>query len=224
LNLVRRIAGAPWATREPPTYDLEVHSAEKPFWLVLGQSLSLGWKAEVSGSESADGSLGAPRLVNGYANGWLVDPGASGTFTIHLKWTPQNLVWGTFAAPHRGHRLREGALSVQAEARRLRLLLLEVFFLGTAIVVVLEVVERGRDRRANANQSASRRPARGPGAPCAVRCRACRRRRIRKGCLAPRFRCCSRGWLRRSRGPPSHWSPTGARSCPARRAGGRGGR
>jgi arabinofuranan 3-O-arabinosyltransferase len=80
------------------TYDLEVRSAGKPFWLVLGQSHSEGWHAEVSGSKGADGSLGAPRLVNGYANGWLVDPGGSGTFTIHLKWTPQNLVWAAFAA------------------------------------------------------------------------------------------------------------------------------
>jgi hypothetical protein len=41
------------------------------------------------------------------------------------------------ADPQRGQRLRDGASSVQAEARRLRLLDLEVFFLGTAIVVVL---------------------------------------------------------------------------------------
>jgi arabinofuranan 3-O-arabinosyltransferase len=80
------------------TYDLEVHSDGKPFWLVLGQSHSEGWKAEVSGSKGADGSLGTPRLVNGYANGWLVEPGGPGTFTIHLKWAPQNLVWAAFAA------------------------------------------------------------------------------------------------------------------------------
>jgi len=80
------------------TYDLQVHSAGKPFWLVLGQSQSEGWKAEVSGSKGVDGSLGAPRLVNGYANGWLVDPGGPGTFTVQLKWTPQNLVWAAFAA------------------------------------------------------------------------------------------------------------------------------
>jgi hypothetical protein len=41
------------------------------------------------------------------------------------------------AEPHRGQTLRDGASRVQAEARRLRLLDLEVFFLGTAIVVVL---------------------------------------------------------------------------------------
>jgi hypothetical protein len=53
---------------------------------------------------------------------------------------PPQTTWGSFAAPQRGQRLREGTFSVQAEARRLRLLDLEVFFLGTAIVVVLEVV------------------------------------------------------------------------------------
>jgi hypothetical protein len=41
------------------------------------------------------------------------------------------------AEPQRGQTLRDGASRVQAEARRLRLLDLEVFFLGTAIVVVL---------------------------------------------------------------------------------------
>jgi hypothetical protein len=70
------------------TYDLSVHSDGEPFWLVLGQSLSDGWKAELDGK-----SLGEPRLVNGYANGWLVDPGKVGTFTVTLRWTPQNVVW-----------------------------------------------------------------------------------------------------------------------------------
>jgi hypothetical protein len=42
--------------------------------------------------------------------------------------------WGTLALWHLGHRLRDGALRVHALARRLRLLALEVFFLGTAMV------------------------------------------------------------------------------------------
>jgi hypothetical protein len=37
------------------------------------------------------------------------------------------------AAPHRGQTLRDGALTVQADARRLRLFIFDVFFLGTAI-------------------------------------------------------------------------------------------
>jgi arabinofuranan 3-O-arabinosyltransferase len=81
----------------PTKFDLEVHSDGRPFWLVLGQSHSPGWKAEVSGSHSGNGTLSAPRLVNGYANGWLVDPGGPGTFTVHLRWTPQNLVWVAIA-------------------------------------------------------------------------------------------------------------------------------
>jgi hypothetical protein len=38
--------------------------------------------------------LGAPTLVDGYANGWRVDPAAGGgPLTITLDWTPQRLVW-----------------------------------------------------------------------------------------------------------------------------------
>jgi hypothetical protein len=69
-----------------------VKSDGEPFWLVLGQSLSPGWKATMDGE-----SLGEARLVNGYANGWLVDPGQPGTYSIALRWTPQNVVWVAFA-------------------------------------------------------------------------------------------------------------------------------
>src|SRR5690606_24202591 len=44
-------------------------------------------------------------------------------------------MWGCLAALQRGQTLRDGASSFQAEARRLRLLALDVFFLGTAISV-----------------------------------------------------------------------------------------
>jgi hypothetical protein len=42
--------------------------------------------------------------------------------------------WGSLVCRHCGHTLRGGALSVQFDARRLRLLAFDVFFLGTAIV------------------------------------------------------------------------------------------
>jgi hypothetical protein len=69
------------------SFDVDVRSA-KPTWLVLGQSWSKGWKATVDGKD-----IGRPVLVDGYANGWLVDPGAAGAVTVHLQWTPQRLVW-----------------------------------------------------------------------------------------------------------------------------------
>ena len=68
--------------------DVKVRTDGSPFWLVLGQSHSDGWKASVS-----QGSVGSSQVVNGYANGFLVRPDHAGTLTVHLDWTPQKLVW-----------------------------------------------------------------------------------------------------------------------------------
>ncbi|MCM3924418.1 alpha-(1-_3)-arabinofuranosyltransferase family protein, partial [Frankia sp. AiPs1] len=57
-----------------------------PFWLVLGESLSRGWKATVNGADA-----GQPRLVDGYANGWRINPTAA-AFTVTLTWAPQQIV------------------------------------------------------------------------------------------------------------------------------------
>jgi len=43
-----------------------------PSWLVLGQSYDAGWQATCNGR-----SLGAPRVVDGYANGWLAPAGCT---------------------------------------------------------------------------------------------------------------------------------------------------
>jgi hypothetical protein len=74
----------------PVAYRLSVTGAEpgKPFWLVLGQSLSPGWSAKIVGGKT----LPAPQLVDGYANGWLITP-TSANFEVHLDWTPQSRVW-----------------------------------------------------------------------------------------------------------------------------------
>ncbi len=74
----------------PVAYRLSVTGATpgKPFWLVLGESLSPGWKATASGI----GNLGKPQLVDGYANGWLITP-TSANFDVSLDWTPQDHVW-----------------------------------------------------------------------------------------------------------------------------------
>lgn len=79
------------------TTDVAVTDAEQPFWLVLGQSHNLGWHAETP----ATGDLGEPTLVEGYANGWLIDPAEAapegGPIVVSLEWTPQRLVWVAMA-------------------------------------------------------------------------------------------------------------------------------
>src|SRR5207244_2002846 len=62
--------------------------ADAPFWLVLGESQSDGWKATIA----HQGSLGGSLLVDGYANGWMVRP-TSSSFDVVLEWTPQRRVW-----------------------------------------------------------------------------------------------------------------------------------
>jgi hypothetical protein len=70
-----------------------VSAGSSPFALVLGQSINTGWKATTSGR-----SLGTPFLIDGFANGWRVDPanlaGAihGGTMTVDLQWAPQKEV------------------------------------------------------------------------------------------------------------------------------------
>ncbi|MDQ1477997.1 MAG: arabinofuranan 3-O-arabinosyltransferase [Actinomycetota bacterium] len=68
---------------------VHVTKATKPFWLVLGQSQSPGWQAHVVKGPDLHGS----QLVDGYANGWLVTPPASGEFDVVLQWTPQKQVY-----------------------------------------------------------------------------------------------------------------------------------
>lgn len=83
---------------EPPDADLEVTgvasdrvaatvSAEEPFWFVLAQSDSAGWSIDVRG-----GSAGPRQRVDGYANGWLVEPDGRGPVEVVVRWTPQRLV------------------------------------------------------------------------------------------------------------------------------------
>ncbi len=93
-----------------------VSGASSPFELVFGESIDAGWHAVASpgpgappGSHPVD--LGAPQLVDGFANGWPVtapDLAARGTtaagsvpFTVTLTWVPQreeNLALGLSAA------------------------------------------------------------------------------------------------------------------------------
>jgi hypothetical protein len=67
---------------------VNVPASKSPFWLVLGQSFNSGWTAHVSGGPS----LGSPRSIDGYANGWLVQPKTSGPMVVTLHWKPQDRV------------------------------------------------------------------------------------------------------------------------------------
>lgn len=66
----------------------EVREVDGPFWLVLGESLNRGWRAEADGVD-----LGPPQLVDGMSNGWLVKPGRASTVVVSMTWAPQRWVW-----------------------------------------------------------------------------------------------------------------------------------
>ncbi|MFN8051324.1 MAG: alpha-(1-_3)-arabinofuranosyltransferase family protein [Acidimicrobiales bacterium] len=61
----------------------------RPYWLILGQSNNAGWHLSVGGKD-----LGPSTLVNGYANGWYIDPAKVGRSPrFEVEWTPQKPVW-----------------------------------------------------------------------------------------------------------------------------------
>jgi len=66
---------------------IAVAGATRPFWLVLGQSLNEGWHATINGKD-----LGAPVLVDGYANGWYIDTDGETNINIDLVWRPQGTI------------------------------------------------------------------------------------------------------------------------------------
>ncbi len=78
--------------RTRTSYDLTVTGADDRFWLVLAQSHSDGWQASVNGED-----IGGSELVDGFANGWQIEPDASGTVSITLTWTPQRVIWVAIA-------------------------------------------------------------------------------------------------------------------------------
>ena len=75
-------------------HGLSTAADQAPIFLVLGESINAGWKASVVGG----GSLGAPTLIDGFANGWLLHPAAlggavhNGTLSVVLTWEPQKRV------------------------------------------------------------------------------------------------------------------------------------
>ncbi len=71
--------------RSSTSYTVEITDASRPTWLVVGQSLNPGWHATLNGAD-----LGPAQLVDGYANGWRIDPrGEQGPLRVSVEWTPQ---------------------------------------------------------------------------------------------------------------------------------------
>jgi len=68
---------------------LEVEGATRPYWLILGQSLSSGWRLQ----DDTGLDHGPPRLVDGFANGWMVTPENADPTSFRLVWAPQSTVW-----------------------------------------------------------------------------------------------------------------------------------
>jgi arabinofuranan 3-O-arabinosyltransferase len=71
--------------------NVSIRTDGRPFWLVLGESASAGWKATAGGG--ADAAVGSRQVVDGYANGWLIRPRSAGTVSVNLRWVPQRQVW-----------------------------------------------------------------------------------------------------------------------------------
>jgi hypothetical protein len=69
------------------SYDGVRLQVNEPSWLVLGESYSRGWQASCDGHD-----LGAPKVVDGFANGWRVQPGCR---NASFSFGPQRAVdWG----------------------------------------------------------------------------------------------------------------------------------
>jgi arabinofuranan 3-O-arabinosyltransferase len=94
-------AAAPRTTvvrQGPSSVTLRVEGAVPgdPFWLAFGQGWNTGWEATIDGH-----ALGRPALVDGFANGWRIEP-TQASFEVALDFTPQRRVtlalWASLAA------------------------------------------------------------------------------------------------------------------------------
>jgi hypothetical protein len=89
---VAHSAAAPGRVLDPGrmgrgSYDGVRLQVNQPSWLVLGESYNRGWQASCDGRD-----LGAPRVVDGFANGWRVQPGCR---RASFSFGPQRAVdWG----------------------------------------------------------------------------------------------------------------------------------
>ena len=72
---------------DPTRYTVHVNSSQ-PFYLVFSESYDNGWVATINGQQIPNQYH---FTANGYANGWYINK--TGTYTITLEFTPQNLFY-----------------------------------------------------------------------------------------------------------------------------------
>jgi hypothetical protein len=101
-------------SQHPTSSKLEIPASAEPYWLVLGQSNNVGWTASADGKD-----LGEPKLVDGYANGWWIEPTGK-PVSVTLEWTPQKVVNAAMAVSVVGVLLCLGIIAVAAARRRRR--------------------------------------------------------------------------------------------------------
>lgn len=70
----------------PTEYKINITNATDPYVLVFSELYNSGWKIESGGQKMKSSQL----LLNGYANGWLVDK--KGDYQLTLKFLPQDLL------------------------------------------------------------------------------------------------------------------------------------
>ncbi len=71
---------------DPRARDVVVEACPAGCWVVLGEGFNDAWSADANGT-----SLGAPSLVDGGFNGWLLPPSDVPT-TVQFRWTAQQPV------------------------------------------------------------------------------------------------------------------------------------
>lgn len=84
LPFVSQPDPASWRQRSTTSVQLRAPRTDGPSWIMLGQSLNDGWSAT---SDAAP--IGDPILLNGFANGFLVNDSLPQDAVVDLTWTPQ---------------------------------------------------------------------------------------------------------------------------------------
>jgi arabinofuranan 3-O-arabinosyltransferase len=67
-----------------------VASDGSPFWLVVDQTASDGWRLRAKGDDGVQATVDGPHPVDGNAVGWLVTPSRVGPLRVDATWTPQS--------------------------------------------------------------------------------------------------------------------------------------